>query len=177
MKILTCVKRKPRAELPYTSSSVANVLLFFLERDDDQRLGVFEDNSQTCQQFNTGFKIISSHCKSRTYEGETQLYFSFPLKLSWLRRNAITWPYGNLKVSVMPISHQHSIIQCGFMIGIHIRLAPTAGVGQFRFSQSRMASNLRQRAVVSSFICTSPLSPSGLTFALFKRSQDISTYP
>ncbi|KAH8650924.1 hypothetical protein BGZ60DRAFT_388569, partial [Tricladium varicosporioides] len=32
-----------------------------------------------------------------------------------------------------------------------------------------MALNLRQRAVVSSFICTSPQSPQGLTFALFKR--------
>ncbi|CZR65902.1 uncharacterized protein PAC_15802 [Phialocephala subalpina] len=36
--------------------------------------------------------------------------------------------------------------------------------------------NLRQRAVVSSFICTPPNSPSGLTFALFKRSEDVSTY-
>ncbi|RFU24249.1 hypothetical protein B7463_g12087, partial [Scytalidium lignicola] len=39
-----------------------------------------------------------------------------------------------------------------------------------------MSSGLRQRAVVSSFICTSPQSPAGLTFALFKRSQDVSTY-
>ncbi|KAF4628388.1 hypothetical protein G7Y89_g9767 [Cudoniella acicularis] len=39
-----------------------------------------------------------------------------------------------------------------------------------------MTSGLRQRAVVSSFICTSPQSPTGLTFALFKRSQGVSTY-
>ncbi|KAE8445917.1 hypothetical protein EG329_012696 [Mollisiaceae sp. DMI_Dod_QoI] len=39
-----------------------------------------------------------------------------------------------------------------------------------------MSSNLRQRSVVSSFICTAPNSPSGFTFALFKRSQDVSTY-
>ncbi|TVY21137.1 Ribose 1,5-bisphosphate isomerase [Lachnellula arida] len=39
-----------------------------------------------------------------------------------------------------------------------------------------MASHLRQRAVVSSFICTPPESPSGFTFALFKRSQQVSTY-
>ncbi|KAG0650887.1 eIF-2B GDP-GTP exchange factor subunit alpha [Hyphodiscus hymeniophilus] len=39
-----------------------------------------------------------------------------------------------------------------------------------------MASDLRQRAIVSSFICTSSLSPTGFTFALFKRSQDVSTY-
>ncbi|KAI9052696.1 hypothetical protein LZ554_002973 [Drepanopeziza brunnea f. sp. 'monogermtubi'] len=43
--------------------------------------------------------------------------------------------------------------------------------------QSReMSSNFRQRSVVSSFICTSPQSSSGLTFALFKRSQDVATY-
>ncbi|TVY38537.1 Methylthioribose-1-phosphate isomerase [Lachnellula subtilissima] len=40
-----------------------------------------------------------------------------------------------------------------------------------------MVSHLRQRAVVSSFICTPPESPSGFTFALFKRSQQVSTYP
>ncbi|TVY45297.1 Ribose 1,5-bisphosphate isomerase [Lachnellula occidentalis] len=40
-----------------------------------------------------------------------------------------------------------------------------------------MAAHLRQRAVVSSFICTPPESPSGFTFALFKRSQQVSTYP
>ncbi|KUJ11386.1 nagb/rpia/CoA transferase-like protein [Mollisia scopiformis] len=39
-----------------------------------------------------------------------------------------------------------------------------------------MSSNLRKRSVVSSFICTPPNSPSGFTFALFKRSQDVSTY-
>ncbi|KAG4440388.1 hypothetical protein IFR05_004128 [Cadophora sp. M221] len=39
-----------------------------------------------------------------------------------------------------------------------------------------MSSKLRQRSVVSSFICTSPESSTGLTFALFKRSQDVSTY-
>ena len=40
-----------------------------------------------------------------------------------------------------------------------------------------MSSQLRQRAVVSSFICTSPQSLTGLTFALFKRSDKVSTYP
>ncbi|KAH6723629.1 hypothetical protein BKA61DRAFT_664352 [Leptodontidium sp. MPI-SDFR-AT-0119] len=39
-----------------------------------------------------------------------------------------------------------------------------------------MSSKLRQRSVVSSFICTPPQSSTGLTFALFKRSQDVSTY-
>ncbi|KAJ5042014.1 uncharacterized protein L3040_004575 [Drepanopeziza brunnea f. sp. 'multigermtubi'] len=40
----------------------------------------------------------------------------------------------------------------------------------------KISSNFRQRSVVSSFICTSPQSSSGLTFALFKRSQDVATY-
>ncbi|RDL41429.1 Nagb transferase-like protein [Venustampulla echinocandica] len=39
-----------------------------------------------------------------------------------------------------------------------------------------MSSNLRQRSVVSSYICTHPLSSEGFKFALFKRSQDVSTY-
>ncbi|KAK6584715.1 hypothetical protein PZA11_002939 [Diplocarpon coronariae] len=42
----------------------------------------------------------------------------------------------------------------------------------------RHASNVRQRAVVSSFICSPPSdSEPGLKFALFKRSKDLSTYP
>ncbi|KAH8811086.1 hypothetical protein F5884DRAFT_781130 [Xylogone sp. PMI_703] len=45
-----------------------------------------------------------------------------------------------------------------------------------RFNHRNMSSNRRQRAIVSSFICTSPQSKEGLTFALFKRSQDVSTY-
>ncbi|KAL2071004.1 hypothetical protein VTL71DRAFT_14030 [Oculimacula yallundae] len=40
-----------------------------------------------------------------------------------------------------------------------------------------VSTNLRQRSAVSSFICTSPESSTGLTFALFKRSQNQSTYP
>ncbi|KAK0121411.1 hypothetical protein ONS95_009705 [Cadophora gregata] len=40
----------------------------------------------------------------------------------------------------------------------------------------KMSSDFRQRSVVSSFICTSPQTPGGLKFALFKRSQDVSTY-
>ncbi|KAG9232618.1 hypothetical protein BJ875DRAFT_380267 [Amylocarpus encephaloides] len=40
-----------------------------------------------------------------------------------------------------------------------------------------MSSDLRERSVVSSFICTSPQSLNGFTFALFKRSQEVSTYP
>ncbi|RDW84550.1 hypothetical protein BP6252_02140 [Coleophoma cylindrospora] len=38
------------------------------------------------------------------------------------------------------------------------------------------AAPLRQRAIVSSFLCTSPQSSEGATFALFKRSQDVSAY-
>ncbi|RDW60029.1 hypothetical protein BP5796_11635 [Coleophoma crateriformis] len=38
------------------------------------------------------------------------------------------------------------------------------------------AAPLRQRAIVSSFLCTPPQSSQGVTFALFKRSQDVSTY-
>ncbi|KIM94180.1 hypothetical protein OIDMADRAFT_172890 [Oidiodendron maius Zn] len=40
-----------------------------------------------------------------------------------------------------------------------------------------MDTNLRQRAIVSSFICTSPQAPEGLTFALFKRSEKVNSYP
>ncbi|PMD41944.1 nagb/rpia/CoA transferase-like protein [Hyaloscypha variabilis F] len=53
----------------------------------------------------------------------------------------------------------------------HLRLT-----SHIRAIHQSMSSNLRQRAVVSSFICTPPSSPNGLTFALFKRSQDVNTY-
>ncbi|CAG8957250.1 hypothetical protein HYFRA_00009452 [Hymenoscyphus fraxineus] len=58
-----------------------------------------------------------------------------------------------------------------------VNLISRLRIHQARLIHKKMSSNLRQRAVVSSFICTPPQTPTGLTFALFKRSEEIRTYP
>ena len=57
-----------------------------------------------------------------------------------------------------------------------LRFARAINRVQHSAHNRKMSSNFKQRSVVSSFICTSPQSPGGLKFALFKRSQDVSTY-
>ena len=127
--------------------------------------------------FNLRLEMVSSHGKSCSYEGGFPVIILIPFEGAVVQSERLSRDY----LTIWFPSY-HSFINipssiAAFMIRSHIRLAPAIYFSQFRFSQSRMASSLHQRAVVSSFICTSPLSSSGLTFALFKRSNDVSTYP